>query len=333
MTSQRLNNTNNVGPETPGGSPRTSSINTEIAEVVQIRRVRNQDVNITGITPRRQAPLQNNVLSRGKGLGANDSYDTINGTPQPLKTPWESVWHRDLPVDVKVKREQTPGGHSVADTAIYSLSDAASEEEQGDTTTANFEQNVPLSTSSSSRKDTIERKSLLSHPPKFQEREKATQTKKENFSSSSSKEVPSMASFLSPFPLPFRQPTPTWLRSPSTLAMVGAKAKSMRHTAARASMSSGYSESSIRTAEELELLEKLHQQSVKTMDETHMRKDSVARAVQIVKDRRVQSMEGIVEDTMEERLERGDSALGMEVDGAEDGELPSPANGYQDVAS
>lgn len=216
MSSQGLNNTNNVGPETPGGSPRTNSINTEIAEVVQIKRVRNQDVNITGISPRRQVPLQNNVLSRGKSLGANDSYDTVNGTPQALKTPWESVWHRDLPVGVKVKREQTPGGHSVADTAMYSLSDAASEEEQGDTTTAKYERNVPLSTSSSSRKDTIERESLLSHPPKFQERGKATQTKIEDLSSSSSKEVPSMASFLSPFPLPFRQPTPTWLRSPST---------------------------------------------------------------------------------------------------------------------
>lgn len=110
--------------------------------------------------------------------------------------------------------------------------------------------------------------------------------------------------------------------------MVEAKAKDLRHTAARASVSSGYSESSIGTAEELELLEKLHQQSVKTMNETHTRKDSVARAVQIVNDRRVQSMEGIVEDTMEGPLERGDSALGMEVDGAEDGELLSPADGY-----
>ena len=106
----------------------------------------------------------------------------------------------------------------------------------------------------------------------------------------------------------------------------------MSHTTTRASMYSSCSESSIRTAEELELLEKLHQQSLRTMNEVHTRKDSVARVVKIVKDRRVQSMESIIEDNTESPLERGDSALGMEVDGAEDGEVPSPASGDQDVA-
>ena len=328
--SERLDHVSNVAATNAWAKilKQRKAMSTKTAKAVQIKRVKQQDVNIASVTSKEHLQLKNHATSRGKSLGVSDSGAAIQGldamverTIRPLATPWEAAWHKSLPGDVKMKRFQTPSGYSVAETARYSLSDAVGREEQVGATTANLGHDGTFPVPSSSKEDTIEEESLHVHLPHSQEQETTPRKKSIEVTLSSSRGPSSPVSFSLPFPLPFNQPTPPCLRSLSTSAMVGTKTTNKPHAVAPASLFSACSESSLKSGEELQLTEKPRQQSMLSMDDTRMRKEGIAKVVEISKYKRVKSMEGIMEGAVDTFQERGDSALGMQANEPEDGEI------------